>query len=87
MIKNGKATTKVDIQIQKIKISNTSSKITKQEVGVEAVKDTLVIIRANLIMKDKLIIEKDKLVRTEMNCQSVLEYVLITCPQKLISTC
>jgi len=69
MIKNGKATTKVDIQIQKIKISNTSSKITKQEVGVEAVKDTLVIIRANLIMKDKLIIEKDKLVRTEMNCQ------------------
>ena len=68
MIKNGKATTKVDIQIQKIKISNTSSKITKQEVGVEAVKDTLVIIRANLIMKDKLIIEKDKLVPTEMNC-------------------
>ena len=69
MIKNGKATTKVDIQIQKIKISNTSSKITKQEVGVEAVKDTLVIILANLITKDKLIIEKDKLVRTEMNCQ------------------
>ena len=68
MIKNGKTTTKVDMEIQKIKISNTSSKITKHEVGVEAVKDTLVIIRANLIMKDKLIIEKDKLVRTEMNC-------------------